>query len=56
MPFANSLKRNSKLFAAALLVALASPVAGPKPALAASSSTKGGSATKSSNVSVASPP
>jgi len=36
MPLANFLKRNSKLFAAALLVALASSVAWPKPALAAS--------------------
>src|ERR1700682_927686 len=36
MPLANFLKRNSKLFAAALLVALASSVAWPTPALAAS--------------------
>src|SRR6202030_4704351 len=36
MPLANSLRRNSKLFAAALLVALASSVAWPKPALAVS--------------------
>jgi glyoxylase-like metal-dependent hydrolase (beta-lactamase superfamily II) len=36
MPLANFLKINSKLFAAALLVALASSVAWPKPALAAS--------------------
>jgi glyoxylase-like metal-dependent hydrolase (beta-lactamase superfamily II) len=36
MPFANFLKRNSKLFGAALLVALASSVAWLKPALAAS--------------------
>src|SRR3984893_17456669 len=36
MSFANFLKRNSKLFAGALLVALASSVAWPKPALAAS--------------------
>jgi glyoxylase-like metal-dependent hydrolase (beta-lactamase superfamily II) len=35
MPLANLLKGNSKLFAAALLVALASAVAGPNPALAA---------------------
>ena len=35
MPLANLLKRNSKLFAAALLVALASSVAWPKPVLAA---------------------
>jgi hypothetical protein len=35
MPLANLLKRNSKLFAAALLVALASSVVGPNPALAA---------------------
>jgi len=36
MPLANLLKRNSKLFGAALLVALASSVAWPKPVLAAS--------------------